>query len=84
MKFETIIYFCSSTFHYFLAHVLKAKGTGKELTLSTKIETDKSIVVQCVELQKYKFAISAVLGVPAKNQVLTSPLTFHVPLFNNE
>ena len=26
------------------------------------------------------FAISAVLGVPVKNQVLTSPLTFPVPL----
>ena len=26
------------------------------------------------------FAISAILGVPAKNQVLTSPLTFPVPL----
>ena len=33
--------------------MLKAKRTGKETTLSTKIETNKFILIQCIELQKY-------------------------------
>ena len=33
--------------------MLKANGTGKETTLSVKIETDKFILIQCIELQKY-------------------------------
>ena len=43
--------------------MLKAKGTGKETTLSIKIETDKFILVQCIEFQMYlrslQFCVSA-------------------------
>ena len=58
--------------------MLKAKGTGKETTLPTKIEMDKFILVQCIEFQKYLRSLYAVSGVPAKNQVLPSPLTFQI------
>ena len=52
LNVETIIIFsCSSAFHYFLAQILKVNGTGKETTLSTKIETDKCILAQCIGLQ---------------------------------
>ena len=52
LNVETIIIFsCSSAFHYFLAQILKVNRTRKETTLSSKIETDKCILVQCIGLQ---------------------------------
>ena len=77
LNVETIIYFCSSAFYYLLAHILKAKGTGKETTLSTKIETDTFVIVKCIELQKYLRSQQYCVSVPAKNQVYT----FHLSLY---
>ena len=43
-----ILYFCSSAFHYFLAHMLKAKSTGHEATLSTYSRTPAVKFYTCI------------------------------------